>query len=115
MINSKTGSNDTRECATYLKEVGLSKADIAIHLWGINGLLRAPTKCVPDDIKKLIREFIEEQQKENESIDPIDKKIYKLQTELLYCMIKKRLGDQIELLERENDNVDSSISNEGNR
>ena len=98
-----------------LKKLGFSRAERAMLLWGTKGLLGAPPSCIPDALKNLIRAFEKEQKEEENSMDSIDKKIHRFQKELLQWVIKKRLEDQIEIYEREKNNVDSSVYNEKNR
>jgi hypothetical protein len=98
-------------CAAALRKLGFSRSEIAILVLGKDSLLSVSSNYVPDSTKDLIEKFTKEQEKEKETTDPLDKKLHRIQAELLYFMIKKQLDKYIKVFE-EAESV-TAISREG--
>jgi len=92
-------NNEMIYCTSALRKLGFSRGEIAILVLGIDLLLVTPSYYVPNSIKDLIKKFIEEQEKVEKTTDPFDRKVHKIQTELLYIIIKKQLDDYIKIFE----------------
>jgi len=86
-------------CASALRKLGFSRSEIAILVLGKDSLLSASSNYVPDSTKDLIQEFTKEQEKEKKTTDLLDKKLHRIQVELLYFMIKKQLDEHIKVFE----------------
>jgi len=87
------------DCASALRKLGFSRSEIAILVLGKDSLLSASSNYVPDSTKDLIKKFTKEQEKEKETTDPLDRKLHRIQAELLYLMIKKQLDEHIKVFE----------------
>jgi hypothetical protein len=86
-------------CASALRKLGFSQSEIAILVLGKDLLLTSSPNLVPDSTKNLIQEFTKEQEKGKETTDLLDRKLHRIQAELLYLMIKKQLDEHIKIFE----------------
>lgn len=97
---------ETVYCASALRKLSFSRSEIAILVLGKNSLLSASSNYVPDHTKDLIKKFTKEQEKEEKTKDPLDKKLHRIQAELLYFIIKGQLDEYIKIFEEAESVID---------
>lgn len=97
---------ETVYCASALRKLDFCRSEIAILVLGKDLLLTASSNYVPDHTKDLIKKFTKEQEKEKKATDLLDRKLHRIQAELLYFMIKKQLDEYIKIFEEAESVID---------
>lgn len=76
-----------------LEHYGVSWPDIFNLVWGINPMV---LDVFSKEHRKVVADILLEQTKEEESDDPIEKKLHRIIAELLYVKYEKNINDYVE-------------------
>lgn len=93
-------ASSTLNSISALLKLGFQKQDVAIIIYGSEGLLLAPDESVSVETKELIQDALNEEEKQKNSFDPIDKELHKIQMDLLYIMVREKLTKDIERVDK---------------
>jgi len=86
---------ELQHCALFLRKVELDPGDSVILLFG-EELIGKPFELIPEKVQKEIVKLLSCMSGMEESIDPIDRRLYGLQAELLDFIIRKEISDHCE-------------------
>lgn len=93
MIGSRSQLRlELQHCALLLQRIELDPGDAAVLLFG-EELIGKPFELIPEDVQKEIVKLLSCMSRAEESIDPIEKKLFTIQAELLDFMIRKQIND----------------------
>jgi len=90
---------ELQHCALFLQRIEIDPGNAAILLFG-EELIGKPFELIPEKIQKEIVKLLSCMSRAEESIDPIEKKLFTIQAELLDFIIRKQISDHCKECDR---------------